>query len=146
MKERTQKSNLACEKNQLDSLDDYNQNEETDLLFENSVQSLISNSSYVNHLPTSASSTSVASLAASSISVSRDSNLHFKKFTKTFQQPTTAQDLQTYLASKKIKQDEPDDHIKSFFIVMEATTRRLSPILQIEAKGKISALLSDLEM
>lgn len=29
---------------------------------------------------------------------------------------------------------------------MEATTRRLPPILQIEAKAKISALLSDLEM
>lgn len=29
---------------------------------------------------------------------------------------------------------------------MEATTRRLPPVLQIEAKAKISALLSDLEM
>lgn len=29
---------------------------------------------------------------------------------------------------------------------MKATTRRLPPILQIEAKAKISALLSDLEM
>jgi len=32
------------------------------------------------------------------------------------------------------------------FGAMEATTRRLPPILQIEAKAKISALLSDLEM
>lgn len=29
---------------------------------------------------------------------------------------------------------------------MEATTRRLPPLLQIEAKAKMSALLSDLEM
>ncbi|KAL4125877.1 hypothetical protein QTP88_010114 [Uroleucon formosanum] len=61
-------------------------------------------------------------------------------------QPTTAQVLEKYLASKKAKLESPSDHIGAFFVAMEATTRRLPPILQIEAKAKISALLPDLKM
>lgn len=146
MKERPQKSNLAHDENKTNSLDnDMTQN--VIEYYEDSDKSPLPHfSSFANPLPSPASSTNAATSPASSTVASQDSSPYNKKPYKTCQQPTTAQVLQTYLASKKAKLEAPIDHIGAFFTAMEATTRRLPPILQIEAKAKISALISDLEM
>jgi len=151
MKERAQKSNLASENNATDSINNeiFTQDDEINLSFGNSNQLSVPNNSsaYSNTFPLSASSSTVATTPVSSIAEYQDSiPSSNRKTNKTLQQPTTAQVLEKYLASKKAKLESPSDHIGAFFVAMEATTRRLPPILQIEAKAKISALLSDLEM
>lgn len=129
---RTQKSNLG-----IGNLTDFHDKDckihitkwWNQSIFEGSDQSPFpSNSPYANSSP------------ASTISASLGSNSHSKNNYKTSQQPTTAQVLQNYLDSKKAKLQSPSDHIGALFITMEATTRRLPPELQIEAKAKISAL------
>ncbi|CAI6371940.1 unnamed protein product [Macrosiphum euphorbiae] len=152
MKERTQKSNLDIG-NLTDSHDkdcsiNITNDDETNQFLEGSVESPFpSNSSYEVPSPLPSTSSYAHPSPASTISASLGSNSHSKNNNKTSQQPTTAQVLQNYLDSKKAKLEHTaSDHIGAFFIAMEATTRRLPPVLQIEAKAKISALLSDLEM
>lgn len=149
MKERTQKSNLDTG-NLSDSHDNsinITHDDETNQFLEGSDQSpLPSNSSYQVPSPLPSTSSYANPSPASTISSSLGSNSHNKKNNKTSQQPTTAQVLQNYIDSKKAKLESTSDHIGAFFTAMEATTRRLPPVLQIEAKAKISALLSDLEM
>ncbi|XP_060846437.1 uncharacterized protein LOC132926114 [Rhopalosiphum padi] len=149
MKERNQKSNLDTG-NLSDSHDNsinITHDDETNQFLEGSDQSPFpSNSSYEVPSPLPSTSSYANPSPASTISLSLGSNSHNKKNNKTSQQPTTAQVLQNYIDSKKAKVEPPSDHIGAFFTAMEATTRRLPPVLQIEAKAKISALLSDLEM
>jgi hypothetical protein len=61
------------------------------------------------------------------------------------QLPPMAQVLQNYFDSKKSKL-EKSDHLKKFFDAMEETVRTFRPELQIEAKGKISALVTEYEL
>lgn len=151
MRGRAQKSNLAPENNSTDSINNetFIQDDEINISFRNLDQlSVPNNSTNSNTFPSSSSSSTAATTPVSSITDYRDtipsSN---KKSNKALHpQPTTAQVLEKYLASKNAKLESPSDHIGAFFVAMEATTRRLPPILQIEAKAKISALLSDLEM
>jgi len=152
MKERTQKSNLDTG-NSSDSYDNsinITHDDETNQFLEGSDQSPFpSNSSYEVPSPLPSTSSYANPSPASTISSSLGSNSHNshnKKNNKNSQQPTTAQVLQNYIDSKKAKLESPSDHIGAFFIAMEATTRRLPPLLQIEAKAKISALLSELKM
>jgi len=149
MRERAQKSNLAPKNIATESINNevFTQDDEINLSFGNLDQLSVPNTVYTNTFPSSASTSTSATTPVSSIAEYQDniprSN---RKSNKAFQQPTTAQVLEKYLASKKAKLESLSDHIGAFFVAMEATTRRLPLILQIEAKAKISALLSDLEM
>jgi len=151
MRERAQKSNLAPENNSTDSISNetFIQDDEINISFGNLDQLSVPNSSTnSNTFPSSSSSSTAATTPVSSITDYRDTITSSNKTCNKslHPQPTTAQVLEKYLASKKAKLESPSDHIGAFFVAMEATTRRLPPILQIEAKAKISALLSDLEM
>lgn len=149
MRERAQKSNLAPENNATDSINNevFTLDDEINLSIGNSDQLSVPNSAYSNTFPSSASTSTSATTPVSSITEYQDSiPSSNRKTNKALQQPTTAQVLEKYLASKKAKLESASDHIGAFFVAMEATTRRLPPILQIEAKAKISALLSDLVM
>jgi len=149
MKEKTQKSNLdtGSSSDSHDNSINITHDDETNQFLEGSDQSPFpSNSSYQVPSPIPSTSSYANPSPASTISSSLGSNSHNKKSNKTSQQPTTAQVLQNYIDSKKAKLESPSDHIGAFFTAMEATTRRLPVVLQIEAKAKISALLSDLEM
>jgi hypothetical protein len=61
------------------------------------------------------------------------------------QLPPMAQVLQNYFYSKKSKL-EKSDHLRKFFDAMEETVRTFRPELQIEIKGKISALVTEYEL
>lgn len=151
MRERAQKSNLPPENNSTDSINNetFIQDDEINISFGNLDQLSVPNSSTnSNTFPSSSSSSTAATTLVSSIADYRDTipSSNKKRNKALHPQPTTAQVLEKYLASKKAQLESPSDHIGAFFVAMEATTRRLPPILQIEAKAKISALLSDLEM
>lgn len=140
MKERTQKSNLGIgnltDSHEKDCSINITNDDETNQFLEGSDQSPFpSNSSYEAASPLPSTSSYANPSPASTISASLGSNLLSKSNNKTSQQPTTAQVLQNYLDSKKAKLESPSDHIGTFFIAMEATTRRLPPVFQIEAKA-----------
>jgi len=130
------KIKFSSRNNATDSINNevFTQDDEINISIGNSDQLSVPNSEYSNPFPSSASTSTSATTPVSSIAEYQDSiPSSNRKTNKALQQPTTAQVLEKYLASKKAKLESPSDHIGAFFVAMEATTRRLPTILQIEA-------------
>ncbi|KAL1464874.1 hypothetical protein WDU94_004482 [Cyamophila willieti] len=62
------------------------------------------------------------------------------------QGPSTSQILQEYLAAKKTRAEPEKDSLSKYFDAVESTVRTFKPILQVQIKSKISALVSEFEM
>lgn len=54
--------------------------------------------------------------------------------------------LQSYLDDRKERRKMSSDHLTSYFKAAEDTVRTFNPLLQIEIKSKISALISEYEL